>query len=224
MNEVPISYTREFFPLSVKDLWRDSTRRTRSGETQPTGRVVFLNPGRQQQAAKENYLSVFSQFCTCALPDEDVFEVFTKDEDFGFCAKQLSHNIFHASRLLELGYERRYLPKRSMVCTETPDRSGSQFFEPMIRLDKQGRVHAALDLLYERIDQFFRRGRFADVDSIVANTNYATLSTNLLVGLLTATLPAKSKLPSRAHLFRQAESLIKERREWDDDLLTGLEP
>jgi hypothetical protein len=78
--------------------------------------------------------------------------------------------------------------------------------------------------LYDRIDHHLREARFSDVDSLLAHTDIASLSTSVIVGLLTATLPAKSRLPSRANLFKAAEALIKKRGEWEDDLLTGLEP
>jgi len=48
-------------------------------------------------------------------------------------------------------------------------------------------------------------------------------STDLLLGILTATLPAKSKLPSRTPFFGKVEAIIKRRGEWEKGLLTGLE-
>lgn len=46
---------------------------------------------------------------------------------------------------------------------------------------------------------------------------------DLLMALLTATLPAKSKLPGRAVLYYEIERELKKRGEWQEGILKGLE-
>src|SRR6266436_6087207 len=65
------------------------------------------------------------------------------------------------------------------------------------RLDTARHHNAALDLIYDSMDEMMRKGEFDSLNSLLANINVADLSVDLLLGLLTATLPAKSRLPSR---------------------------
>jgi hypothetical protein len=90
------------------------------------------------------------------------------------------------------------------------------------RLDEKGQTDAALDLVYDAIDEKLRNGEFQDVDSMLAALHVADLSCDLLLGVLTATLPAKSRLPSRRAVLSETESVLKRRGEYEEGLLTGL--
>jgi hypothetical protein len=91
-------------------------------------------------------------------------------------------------------------------------------------LDTLGKTDAALDVVYESVDQLMRTGRFDELDEIVKHLQVVDFSRDLLLGILTATLPAKSRLPSRTELFRHAEKALRERGEYEEGLLIGLEP
>jgi hypothetical protein len=91
------------------------------------------------------------------------------------------------------------------------------------RLDQRGRTEAALDLIYDSIDESMRKNELKALDAVLANAPRADLSTDLLLGLLTATLPAKNRLPSRPTLFRDTEAVLRNRGEYEEGLLTGLE-
>jgi hypothetical protein len=106
---------------------------------------------------------------------------------------------------------------------ERPEKKPADFIQHANRLDKHGRIDAALDLIYEKIDSLLRGGDFAEVDSILSRVETKSLSVDLLLGLLTSTLPARTKLPSRREFFARVEGEITERGELEDGLLTGLE-
>ena len=92
------------------------------------------------------------------------------------------------------------------------------------RLDQQGQTDAALDLIYDGIEALLRKGEFESLNSILNGLCIHDLSADLLLGVLTATLPARTRLmPVRARFFNEVEASLKRRDEFEDDLLTGLE-
>ena len=82
--------------------------------------------------------------------------------------------------------------------------------------------NATLDLIYDQIDCKLKEQNFHEIDELLKSINVAEYSVDLLLGLLTATLPAKSKLHSRAKFFSAVETTIKERGQWENYLLVGL--
>lgn len=101
--------------------------------------------------------------------------------------------------------------------------STEDFLSRARRLDAKQNVESALDIIYDSFDELFREGRFDAADRQLASANAREFSSELLVGILTATLPAKSRLPSRAPFFEGVERVLKERNEHRPGLLTGLE-
>ena len=91
------------------------------------------------------------------------------------------------------------------------------------RLDVSGHTDSALDLLYDAVDELLQRGEFEKLDSMITNVAVADLSENILIGLLTATLPARSRLPIRPKFFAEVEETLRKRGEYEDGLLSGLE-
>lgn len=91
------------------------------------------------------------------------------------------------------------------------------------RLDNHERTDAALDLIYDSIDDLMRNEQVQRLDSILASIPITDLSTEILLGILTATLPAKSRLPMRAGFFNAVEQTIRQRGEYEEGLLTGLQ-
>ena len=77
-------------------------------------------------------------------------------------------------------------------------------------------------MIYDGVDELLRRGDFSQLDEHLAHLDVAALSTTLLIGVLTATLPAKGRLPARAPLFLTVEKTIRDRGEYEDGMLTGL--
>lgn len=97
------------------------------------------------------------------------------------------------------------------------------FIDGANRLDRTGHTDAALDLLYDAVDEMLRRREFPEVDAILRDANVADLSINILIGLLTVTLPARSRLSSRAEFYTRVEDILRQRGEFEEGLLTGLE-
>ncbi|MCR4318523.1 MAG: hypothetical protein NUW37_19445 [Planctomycetes bacterium] len=91
------------------------------------------------------------------------------------------------------------------------------------RLDAKGRTGAALDLIYDQVDEMMLAGRFDELDSLLNSSNLENLSTSLLLGLLTASLPGRGRLTARKNLFERASSILEHRGEMKPGLLSGLE-
>jgi hypothetical protein len=104
-----------------------------------------------------------------------------------------------------------------------PGKRTGDFVEHARRLDHHGRTDAALDLIYDQIDALMTGGKFEAIGSLLQRLDLGALSVDLLLGLLTSTLPARTKIPFRGDFFRAVESEIKRRGEWENGLLTGLE-
>jgi hypothetical protein len=94
----------------------------------------------------------------------------------------------------------------------------------VIRLAQKGRLDTALDLIYDKIDDLFLAGQFEEVDSLLGKIDIRGSSVDILLGFLTATLPAKSRLPSRAPFFHKVEIFLQETGRMEEGLLSGLEP
>ena len=94
---------------------------------------------------------------------------------------------------------------------------------PALQLERHGRIDSALDALYDRVDDLLKTGEFEALNDMLQDARVGSLSTDVLLGVLTATLPARSKLPARAKFFHDAGAAIRGRGEWENGLLAGLE-
>jgi hypothetical protein len=97
------------------------------------------------------------------------------------------------------------------------------FLDRARRLDQRGRTDAALDIVYDQIDEMLLAGKVGEVDQRLANADTSRYSVDLLLALLTITLAAKPHLPSRAVFFTRADATLRARGEWEESLLVGLE-
>lgn len=101
--------------------------------------------------------------------------------------------------------------------------SGAPFIEQAKQLDRRGHTDAALDLIYDQIDEKLLAGGFDEVDQILTSVLVADLSVDLLLALLTATLSAKKRLKQRAEFFEKVQQSLRDRKELEDGLLVGLD-
>ena len=90
-------------------------------------------------------------------------------------------------------------------------------------LEQAGRTDAALDLLYEHIDETLLAGEFDRVDGLLEAVDPAKESVSVLVTILTATLPARKRLAKRKGFFIAVERALRESGCLESGLLTGLE-
>jgi hypothetical protein len=104
-----------------------------------------------------------------------------------------------------------------------PTSAPSDFLKRANALDRRKHTDAALDIIYDNIDIMLRDRKYETVDFILKSVNPSEFSVDVLLGLLTATLPARTKLPSRSEFFGKVEGEIRNRKEWEEGLLTGLE-
>jgi hypothetical protein len=111
------------------------------------------------------------------------------------------------------------------VSPSRPDQRASldDFLRPVLQLEKGGQLDPALDVLYDRVNDLLKARNFSALDMLLRQVDADAFSVDILLGLLTASLPAKSKLPSRSKFYAKAEASIKQRGEWEEGLLTGLE-
>jgi len=97
------------------------------------------------------------------------------------------------------------------------------FINDANELDKNGQRNAAMDLIFDRIDELMRKEQFSSIDSILRKVCISDQTGDVLLGLLTASLPARGDLPFRAEFCREVKSVLTARGEFEDGLLIGLE-
>jgi hypothetical protein len=78
-------------------------------------------------------------------------------------------------------------------------------------------------LASSRIDEMFRSGHFEEVESALLTFNVDKASPSLLVSMLSSTLAAKDRLPTRHDFFKRAKKSLKNRGALKEGLLNGLE-
>ncbi len=91
------------------------------------------------------------------------------------------------------------------------------------QLDVRGNTDIALDLLYDGVDGLLVDGKFDEVESFLESASPGDFSLDLLLGLLTVTLPARSKLAARSLFYKGVKNTLVERGEYQDGLLVGLQ-
>ncbi|HEY5741872.1 MAG TPA: hypothetical protein VIS99_04965 [Terrimicrobiaceae bacterium] len=119
---------------------------------------------------------------------------------------------------------RKYLSHARIILAHrfSGHQTAGSFIERANRLAELKKVDAALDLLYDQVDEVLHVGEFGKLDRLLRSANTETLSADILLGLLTTTLPAKSKLPSRPRFCKDVERSLRRRNEWEEGLLVGL--
>jgi len=217
----------EFSPRTAdaKGLYREMFSR-------PLRKSVQTNAGRVQQAGKAEY-------CVWYLSREGGF-MSRGDEDLGTkVAEEAMALLGYGHPLLrsalakyvfaDLSGEKIYRfvvgsrPTIKYEVRAAPQRGTVTFVDRANKLDERGQTDAALDLIYDQVDALLRSGDFAQVDVVLDKVDVGSVSPDLLLGLLTATLPARTRLASRRAFFRRVEEKLKRREDWADNLLAGLE-
>ena len=80
-----------------------------------------------------------------------------------------------------------------------------------------------LDELFDLFDDMFRADRFEDADKEIEKVDIAASSVTWLLGVLTATIAARTKLKNRPAFFQKVKEEFERRGETDPRLLFGLE-
>jgi hypothetical protein len=215
-------------PMDSKALWKESAYIQGN-------RQVLVSAGRQQQAGKLELASLLGLEPSSGkmLAEEIMYrvvicgrasEVF--QSGWAICEEdetmiELTKNVivFYCDRILG------QLAENPDWNWPVPTKLNLEygFLERAERLERSGNIDAALDIIYDQINWRLKEQKFYETDQLLQNVNVAEYSVDLLLGLLTATLPARSKLRSRAQFFSEVEAVLKERGQWEDNLLVGLE-
>lgn len=90
------------------------------------------------------------------------------------------------------------------------------------RLEGHGHLELALDLIYDYVDGLARQDRLDECDIVFTSATPGSLSTDLLLAMLTATLPWKSRLRSRHRFLQSVRATFVARGESEENLLAGL--
>jgi hypothetical protein len=77
-----------------------------------------------------------------------------------------------------------------------------------------------LDLIYDRVNELMRKGSLPDLDKMFVFSKETDM--DLMIGLLTASLPVKSSLPARPAYYQAVSDRLKELGETDPTILRGL--
>lgn len=97
------------------------------------------------------------------------------------------------------------------------------FLDHARRLDGLGQTDTALDIIFDQVDEMLLADEFDRVNQLLIDTTTVEFSVELLLGILTATLPAKSRLPNRCEFFDRVVQTLQSRGEFKDRLLIGLD-
>ena len=107
-----------------------------------------------------------------------------------------------------------------------PDRL--PFVNPLLaeayRLDQSGRIDAAIDLIFDRVDTLLCGGDFEECDLLLRAVEVDRLSVDLMVAFLSITLAARDRLRERARFYSRVKQQIESERgvQVTDSLLKGL--
>lgn len=80
-----------------------------------------------------------------------------------------------------------------------------------------------IDRIYYVVDSMLRKEEFEILNTWIGIYPTNKRHVDELLAVLTATLPAKSKLPNREIIIKEIERELKLRDEWEENLLQGLE-
>lgn len=92
-----------------------------------------------------------------------------------------------------------------------------------LELEAAGRSEEALDIIFGTFDDWLLDGNFAQCSTFLNTVSVDKLETSHLLTILTATLPARKKLPDRSSFFRRVRITLEQRGEDAESLLSGLE-
>jgi len=89
-------------------------------------------------------------------------------------------------------------------------------------MGKRGKKEESLDLIFDALDDLLLKSRFKDCDEVLASIAADRLNNAQLLTVLTATLPAKSRLRSRADFVVRVEATLHKRGANVAGLMSGL--
>ena len=209
-----------------KALWKSMNRIRVPDEIQP-------NLGRVQQAGKMDYVQRFREALSFGAHESFAYGSLAISVDAAMIGDLAFDIPFGNPRLYYISTDDAWLTSFLEVQVSvqpiakfelrTSGKSTPSVLRHVSLLADRGEIDTALDVLYDYIDDLLKRASFSELDALIQNSTPERMSTDVLLGILTATLPAKSKLPSRRRFFDRVAAVLGERNELEDGLLTGLD-
>lgn len=98
----------------------------------------------------------------------------------------------------------------------------NSFFNMLVCRTFKGERDRALDELYDVVRGTLRAGDFEYVDEFLRTIPVTQVPLHLMLGVLTSTLPAKSRLPARQEYKEKVRKELESRQIYRDSLLSGL--
>ncbi len=90
-------------------------------------------------------------------------------------------------------------------------------------LANNGDIDGALAIIFDRLDEAFSSGAFGQVNKWLGAIDTDRFSSDVLLGVLAASFPAKSELPARQIFWCCVKETFARRDVSEDHLLAGLE-
>lgn len=91
------------------------------------------------------------------------------------------------------------------------------------QLEARGHSDQAIDLIYDHFDRMLGDNKFRDCEQLIDQLVAHELSTDLIISVLTATLPWRSQIAARQRFLQRARLVLAARGEADGSLLFGLD-
>lgn len=105
---------------------------------------------------------------------------------------------------------------------ETKHPEFSALLDKARELIATGEVDRGLDVIYTAVDDILWSGDYSNLNSTFGTINVAASPLDFLLGILTASLPVRTRLSLRSRFFETVKDVLVERDEYEEGLLDGL--
>lgn len=140
------------------------------------------------------------------------------------CANAILESSLKHARVFKWG-ERNTLQGLYHASTTRYPSTSSALEDAVLRaqeLASLGSPELGLDIVYDAVDELMSTGQFAQISSSISRLDAGDIDVDILIGVLTATLPAKSRLPTRDRLVSLVGNRLRELNENVAEVLSGL--
>lgn len=96
------------------------------------------------------------------------------------------------------------------------------FVNRAILAETDDRIDDAIDIIYNGIDYLLRDGKFSECNSVLDKIDVDFHSLDIILSLLTATLPVRSRFKARKKLLQNIEAKLRKTGKYKESILTGL--
>lgn len=117
----------------------------------------------------------------------------------------------------------RYYESSAATAEQPASAAHPPFLENALRLAARGSVNAALDVIYDAIDSLMCDGKVEDLRGLVTSVSPADVPVDLCIGVLSASIPMRDRLPERKGLYDRIAAALREQGENPDEALLGLD-